>query len=139
MKYFYTAAIIIGVILLGVIALQPKASAPVLGDSGTPNVLTSLTASSVTLTNGTSTLVLNGASGRIYAYICSLPQNTTSTFLTVSGKQNASGTTVGVPATAGNGIYLAVNTCFKIDNSDLMNGLINGYANSSNTLSLEYQ
>ena len=148
MKYFYITSIIIGIILLGVIALTAKATALAtelatesitLGDAGVPNVLASLTNTSIALTANTSTLVLNGNSGRLYADICSVPTNTTSTFLTISSNQNASGTTIGVPATLNNGIYLATGTCYDISSKNQAVGLINGYANASNTLSVIYQ
>jgi len=139
MKYFYNASIIIGIVLLGMIALTPRTSPINLGDSGVPNVLSNPTNTSVALTTNTSTLVLNANSGRLYANICSVPTNTTSTFLTISSKQNASGTTVGVAATLNNGIYLATGSCYSITNANLLTGMINAYANASNTLSVIYQ
>lgn len=139
MKYFYNASIIIGIVLLGMIALTPQTSPIKLGDAGVPNVLSNPTNTSVALTTNTSTLVLNANSGRLYANICSVPTNTTSTFLTISSKQNASGTTVGVAATLNNGIYLATGSCYSITNANLLTGMINAYANASNTLSVIYQ
>ena len=139
MKYFYNASIIIGIVLLGMIALTPRTSPINLGDAGVPNVLSNPTNTSVALTTNTSTLVLNANSGRLYANICSVPTNTTSTFLTISSKQNASGTTVGVAATLNNGIYLATGSCYSITNANLLTGMINAYANASNTLSVIYQ
>jgi hypothetical protein len=140
MKYFYNASIIIGIILLGMIALTPQVSAPIkLGNSETQTNLINPTDGTVNLTTNTSTLVLNANSGRLYASICSVPTNTTSTFLTISNKTNASGTVIGVQATANNGIYLAVGSCYSINSSNLLSGMVNAYANASNTLSTLYQ
>lgn len=138
-KYIYSVIAIVALILLGVIEFTPHGSSPVLGDAGVPNVLASLTNTSVALTTNTSTLVLAAASGRLYADICSVPTNTTSTFLTISSAVNASGTTIGVPAKLNTGIYLAVGTCYDISSKNQAVGLINGYANASNTLGIIYQ
>lgn len=138
-KYIYSVIAIVALILLGVIEFTPHGSSPVLGDAGVPNTLTNPTNTSVALTTNTSTKVLAASSGRLFAYICSPTTNATSTWLTVSNAVNASGTTIGVAATANNGIYLAVNTCFKIDSSDLLVGQINAFAAASNTLSVIYQ
>ena len=141
MKYLYTAAVILGIVLLGVIAFSvtTPATSMKLGDAGVPNVLLNPTNGTVALTTNTSTLVLNANSGRLYVNICSVPTNTTSTFLTISNKTNASGTVVGVAATLNNGIYLATGSCYSITNANLLTGMINAYANASNTLSIIYQ
>lgn len=138
MKYFYNAAIIIGIIFLGMIALTPQTSPMKLGDSGVPNSLTSLTNTSVTVGATASTQVLAANSGRVYANICN-PTAGTSTYLTASSAQNASGTTVGVAATSGIGIYLPAYSCYKIDSSNLIRGIVNGWASASTTLTVIYQ
>ena len=128
-----------GAILLGIMAFRPNASPSALGLNENSNSLLAPTNASVALTTNTSTLVLAASSGRLYAYICSVPTNTTSTFLTDSNARNASGTTVGVPATVNSGIYLAAGTCYSISGGNLLVGQVNAYANASNTLSLIYQ
>lgn len=138
MKYLYAS---IAVLALACVLtfLFIGGKTPTLGDAGVPNSLTNPTNTSIALTTNTSTLVLAANSGRLYASICSVPTNTTSTFLTISAKQNASGTTIGVAATLNNGIYLATGTCYTINGSNDLTGMINAFANASNTLSLLYQ
>ena len=114
MKYFYLILSLIGLILLGMLAFKATPTAK-FGDAGVPNSLTSTTNSSIALTTNTSTLVLAANSGRLYASICSVPTNTTSTFITVSSAKNASGTVIGTPATLNNGVYIATGTAALTD------------------------
>jgi hypothetical protein len=126
MKYFYIISISIIIILLGVIAMKNQ---PVkLGDSGIPNTINNPINGSVTLKTNTSTIVLNANSGRIFANICSVPTNTTGTFLTI-----------GTPATLNNGIYLPVGSCYTINSLNNIVGTINAFSTATNTLSLIYQ
>ena len=138
MKYFDTTTIILGIVLLGVIAfaVTTPATSMKLGDAGVPNALTSPTAATVTLTNGTSTKILSASSGRLYAYICSLTTNTVDTFLTVSNATNASGSVIGVPAVASNGIDIPKGSCYEISSKNLLVGQINAFSAASNTLSI---
>ena len=138
MKYLYAS---IAVLALACVLtfLFIGGKTPTLGDAGVPNTLTNPTNTTVALNTSTSTLVLAANSGRLYASICTLTANTVDTFITISSKQNSSGTTIGIPALASVGIDIPKGTCYTINGSNDLTGMITAFASASNTLSVLYQ